>query len=257
MKKEYGKNYYVVKADQVERHFDDNGFSRTELLPGIYDGGIRSYKCFLKAGCKVSPELYKDKGVVILFGQGKGVLKDKDGDHAITELAFYVPDFDMDTYEIRAEEEMEFVVNVIEFNQWDWEGFHSWHIGLPYFRLHSQCVPYVQDCKGPNTEARMVLCPKWFGRVLMGTTRADGEGTVEKGHPAVHQWNYCVGNSDFTMSVGYKDQNNMENVNHKAGDWSFIPAGADHDLVSEPGKEVYYVWFEHFTDEKKFVKPEN
>ena len=50
MKKEYGKNYYVVKADQVERHFDDNGFSRTELLPGIYDGGIRSYKCFLKAG---------------------------------------------------------------------------------------------------------------------------------------------------------------------------------------------------------------
>ena len=90
----------------------------------------------------------------------------------------------------------------------------------------------------------------------MGTTRADGEGTVEKGHPAVHQWNYCVGNSDFTMSVGYKDQNNMENVNHKAGDWSFIPAGADHDLVSEPGKEVYYVWFEHFTDEKKFAKPE-
>ena len=135
MKKEYGKHYYVVKADQVERHFDDNGFSRTELLPGIYDGGIRSYKCFLKAGCKVSPELYKDKGVVILFGQGKGVLKDQDGDHAITELAFY--------------------------------------------------------------------------------------------------------------------------VNHKAGDWSFIPAGADHDLVSEPGKEVYYVWLEHFTDEKKFAKPEN
>ena len=73
MKNEYGKNYYVVKADQVEKHFDDNGFSRTELLPGVYDGGIRSYKCFLKAGCKVSPELYKDKGVVILFGQGKGV----------------------------------------------------------------------------------------------------------------------------------------------------------------------------------------
>ena len=70
MKKEYGKNYYVVKADQVERHFDDNGFSRTELLPGIYGGGIWSYKCFLKAGCKVSPEIYKDKGVVILFGQG-------------------------------------------------------------------------------------------------------------------------------------------------------------------------------------------
>jgi len=38
-------------------------------LPGVYDGGIKSYKCFLKAGCKVSPELYADKTVVILFRQ--------------------------------------------------------------------------------------------------------------------------------------------------------------------------------------------
>ena len=78
--------------------------------------------------------------------------------------------------------------------------------------------------------------------------------TSEKGHPAVHQWNYCVGNSDFSMSVGYKAENSMETVNHKAGDWSFIPAGADHDLVSEPGKEVYYVWFEHYTNEKQLKR---
>ena len=27
MKKEYDKNFYVVKAEDVEKHFDDNGFS--------------------------------------------------------------------------------------------------------------------------------------------------------------------------------------------------------------------------------------
>lgn len=130
--KTYDRNYYVVKADEVEKSFDANGFSKTELLPGVYEGGIKSYKCFLKAGSKISPELYGDKGVVIIFGKGKGVLTDSDGAHAITELAFYVPNFDKDPYEIAAEEEMEFVVNVIEFNEWDWQGYNAWHIRLPY-----------------------------------------------------------------------------------------------------------------------------
>ena len=183
-----------------------------------------------------------------------GELEDCDGVHAITELAFYVPFMDKEAYEIRAKEDMEFVFNVVEMNEYDKKGFDAWHIRLPYFRLHSECVQYIQDCKGPNTEARMILCQKWVGRIILGTTKANGEGTVEKGHPAVHQWNYCVGNSDFSMSVGYKKDNNMETINHKAGDWSFIPAGADHDLVSEPGKEVFYVWFEHYTDEELFKK---
>ena len=122
---------------------------------------------------------------------------------------------------------MEFVINVIESTSGIGKDFTP---GTLDFRI-SGCTANVchmsRTARDPIQKPRMVLCPKWFGRVLMGTTRADGEGTVEKGHPAVHQWNYCVGNSDFTMSVGYKDQNNMENVNHKAGDWSFIPAGAE------------------------------
>lgn len=252
--KQYEKNYYVVKADEMDVHYNEAGYAVTELLPGIYDGGIRSFKYFLKAGSRISPEKYADKGVILFFGKGLGELEDKNGIHAITELAFYVPDFANGDYEIRAKEDMEFVYNMIEMNEWDVQTYNAWHIRLPYFRLHSECVEYVQDCKGPNTEARMILCPKWFGRVILGTTRANGEGTTEKGHPAVHQWNYCVGSSDFTMSVGYKAENNMEQVNHKAGDWSFIPAGADHDLVSEPGKEVFYVWFEHYVNEKQFIK---
>lgn len=46
MKNEYGKNYYVVKADQVEKHFDDNGFSRTELLPGVYEAESEATSAF-------------------------------------------------------------------------------------------------------------------------------------------------------------------------------------------------------------------
>ena len=35
----------------------------------------------------------------------------------------------------------------------------------------------------------------------------------------------------------------------KPGDWSFIYAGKDHKLLAKPGKEVFYVWVEYFTDE--------
>lgn len=252
----YEKNFYVEKAADIaaRARFDENGFAMVELLEGVYHGGIRSYQCFLKAGHRVFLERYAEKGVIIFFGKGAGTLTDCDGIHEITEVAFYVPNFDQEAYEICAIEDMEFVWNVIEMNQWDRAAFDRWHIRLPYFRLHRECVPYVQDCKGPHTEARMVLCPKWFGRTILGTTRAVGEGTVEAGHPKVHQWNYCLGESDFHMSVGYKKDGQMETVSHHVGDWSFIPAGADHDLVADPGKEVYYIWFEHYTDEEAMAK---
>ena len=133
------------------------------------------------------------------------MLKDKEGEHAIMELAFMYLILIRDTYEIRAEEEMEFVINVIEFNQ---VGLGRISRLAHWTSVFQAAQPMRAICPGlQGTQYRSqngAVSPNGFGRVLMGTTRADGEGTVEKGHPAVHQWNYCVGNSDFTMSVGYK-----------------------------------------------------
>ena len=125
----------------------------------------------------------------------------------------------------------------------DWEDYAANHDRLPFFRTLSKCVKYDQDCKGPNTTSWHVLCSKKLGHVMIGVVRAIGEGTVEKGHPAVHQWNYCVGDSDFEMTV------DGVTVPHRAGEWSFIPAGADHSLVAKPGKEVFYVWVEYYSED--------
>ena len=63
MEREYPKNFYVEKAGDIaaRAQFDENGFAKVELLPGVYNGGIKSYKCFLKAGKKIAPKLYEDK----------------------------------------------------------------------------------------------------------------------------------------------------------------------------------------------------
>jgi len=241
---------YVARNENLVSEYDAAGFAMTEALPGTYEGGIRNFKCFLKAGCQVSPEMYADKLVLFFFGKGRAYITDQRDAYAIEELCFYAPEFDQNSYAIHAIEDMEFMMCVVEMNEWDWKVYNGSHVRLPFFNTVSKCIKYDQDCKGPNTTSWFVLIGQQLGRIMVGVVRANGEGTKEKGHPAVEQWNYCVGDSDFMMTV------DGETIRHQAGEWSYIPAGLDHDLVAEPGKEVYYVWFEHFTKERDFiVKP--
>ena len=238
---------YVVKNEDIHVKYDNYGFYMTELLPGTYEGGIRNYKCFLKAGYHISPELHKEDSAILMFGKGRGYIRTKEALHKITEEAFYAPDFDRVPYTIYAYEDMEFILSIVEMNQWDKEIFDSCHVRLPYFIQLSDAIIYDQDCKSENTSSWWILSPKQLGRIMVGVVRAVGGGTVEKGHPQVEQWNYCLGNSDFNMTVEDEPV-----VNHKGGEWSYIPAGYDHSLVAEPGKEVFYVWYEHYTREKDF-----
>lgn len=239
--------YYMVRDEEIEKKFDENGFFMTEVLKGTYDGGIRHYKCFLKAGCRVSPELFAEETVVVMFGKGKGYITSDCNLFQITEPAFYAPEFDKEPYTIHAVEDMEFMFSVVEMNPWDKEKYEECHVRLPFFMEYSDGQVYDQDCKGEHTTSWMILGAEQLGRIMIGVVRAVGEGTVEKGHPSVHQWNYCLGEADFTLKAG-----DEEPVNHRAGEFSFIPAGYDHALTAEPGKEVFYVWFEHFVRERDF-----
>lgn len=238
---------YVVKNEEIIPNYNENGFYMTELLPGTYEGGIRNYKCFLKAGCEISPELRRDETVLLMFGKGRGYVRSAKGVHNITELAFYVPDFDKDVYTIHGYDDMEFVISIIEMNEWDRELYQSCHVRLPFFTLYSNAIIYDQDCKGANTSSWWILSPKQLGRIMVGVVKGNGGGTVEEGHSRVAQWNYCIGETDFNMTVEDEPV-----VRHRGGDWSYVVAGYDHSLVAEPGKELFYVWYEHYIREKDF-----
>ena len=242
----------TVQVDRRNAHiiYDENGFAVSELLPGTYKGGIRNYRCNLQSGKCYSPKLYRDKIVILMFGKGRGYITDTKDAYHIEELCFYAPEFDKTSYTVYAIEDVEFIVSVVDMNQWDWEVYNGSHARLPFYRTISKCSIYDQDCKGPGTSSWNVLQGRQLGRIMIGVVRSFGNGTREKGHSAVHQWNYCLGHSNFNLTVG---KDTIETV---AGDWSYIPAGEDHELVADPDKEAYYVWFEHFAKEKDFiVKP--
>ena len=233
--------YYIARASEIKPKYDENGFYLTELLKGTNDS-VHNFKGFLKAGAEISPELWKDKVVLYMFGKGCGYVADQNAVYNIDEeVSFYFPDFDKNQYRIHAFEDMEFILSVADMEDYDWTDYKSSHLRLPYFRQLSKCPRYDQDCKGANTNSWHVLNPKQLGHVILGVVRAVGEGTNEKGHPAVHQWNYCLGNADFELTV------NGESTHTVAGDFSYIPAGNDHSLLAQPGKEVFYVWYEEYT----------
>ena len=114
-------SYFIVRNEDIDIRCDENGFFQTEVLAGSYDGGVRNYKCFLKAGCEISPKLYHDETVVYMFGKGRGYVTDTKEAHNITELSFYLPNFDVDPFTIHAVDDMEFIMSVVEMNPWDKE----------------------------------------------------------------------------------------------------------------------------------------
>lgn len=240
-------SYYIARETDNGTEYNEEGYAVKELLPGTYQGGIRNYKYYLKAGCEICPELQAEDMVLIMFGKGKGYILSDSEVYDVTEPAFFVPDFAKEAYTVHALEDMEFVLSTIKMNRWDKEKFNECHNRLPFFRLYTDGDVYDQSCKGPNTTSWLILGTEQLGRIMVGVVRAVGEGTVEAGHPQVEQWNYCLGDSDFWLKAG-----DDEPVRHVAGEFSYIPAGYDHSLVADPGKEVFYVWYEHYTRERDF-----
>ena len=45
----------MLDNKDIDVKYDENGFFRTEVLAGSYYGGIRNFKCFLKAGNGMQP----------------------------------------------------------------------------------------------------------------------------------------------------------------------------------------------------------
>ncbi len=224
-----------------------NGYGEVEWIPGSHPL-VHSFKCELKAGHTVKPERFEDKTVVYCFVKGTGYITTSEKAYNIQEISFFVPDFNHDTYAIYASTDLEIMKFVIDMLESDKAKYRSSHMVLPMFKPLSAGEKYTQSCKGPHTTSWSIINPNKIGRILMGVVKGigPGEGTIEKGHPSVDQWNYILEGSDILMDVA------GEKVNHHEGELSYIYAGPDHSLVpAGEGKLAFYIWFEHQTAEYK------
>ena len=218
-----------------------NGYGEAAWLHEVHPL-VHGYKCVLKAGHDVSPKTYKDKTVVFIFSYGTGYITNGKKAYNIEGVCFFVPDFDHDKYTIHAAEDMEYMMVVVDMVESDLAAYEDTHAILPTFKRLEDCEEYTQSCKGPHTHSWSVIHKGNLARVLIGVVKAEGanEGTFEKGHPSVDQWNYSLPGADFELTVG------DETIHQGEGEWSYVTTGVDHQLT---GKCAFYVWFEHMTSE--------
>lgn len=241
---------YVRKQD-IPMDFKD-GYAQTEMLPGVYAGGVRAYRCELQAGCTARPPMYPGTLQVFCFTQGCGAITTPAEAFAINEVSFYVADPEA-TFAVHAATGMEFTMFVVTQTEHDQKRYRDFHVKMPHFQPLSACVQYCQECKSPATISYSIIPTKRLCRILMGAVEASAvgknapEGTFEEGHPAVAQWNVLFGNSDLHLTV------DGETVDLKTGDFSYVPAGLDHSLECLPGQELHYIWFEHYVQEVDYL----
>lgn len=239
----------MIKNADIVRNYGDDGIFSIELLPGVYDGPMRTFKYFMKAGSSISPEGYANKAVVCVFRDGTGYIEGKDGGFSIKGLCFYAPDHEKSEYTIHATSDLEFIMCICDMDDYDFEREAECSVYLPFFRTFDQAYNYEQYCKSEGMHSKSVMfgdCGR-LGKITIGIVYGYDAGTIEKGHPEVHQFNYAFGDDcDFTLTV---DGVSNKLFRHVAGDYSFVNAqgGPDHSLVSSPGKQCSYVWIEVYT----------
>jgi len=237
---------HVNKEDIVLKF--QNGFAQTEMLAGTYDGGVHAYRCALKASSVVTPVIYPNTLQILCLTDGKGAVITPERAYVINEVSFYVAD-PASVFTIHAATDMVYTMFVVKQTVHDLERYEAFHLAVPFFCSLSECVEYCQSCKTPNSRSWSVIPTKRLCRVLMGVAEASGdrEGSNEVGHPAVAQWNVPYGDTNLTLTV------DGESIDQKSGDFSYVPAGLDHSLLTKPGKSLHYIWFEHYVQEVDYL----
>lgn len=242
---------HYIKKSEIQLELQ-NGYGQRELLAGTYEGGVRAFRCKLKAGCCVKIEIVPGTLQIFCLTDGKGAIITPEKSFSIDEVSFYVAEPDSEIT-FHAATDMEYTMFNVEQKAGDIERYNEFHMKLPFFRGLSQCTEYCQECKSENTRSFSVIPTKRLCRILMGVVEVNAvkssepEGCIEKGHPAVAQWNIPFGESDMLVTI------DGESVDHEGGDFSYVPAGLDHSLQCKPGKTCRYIWFEHYIQERNYL----
>ena len=134
-----------------------------------------------------------------------------------------------------------FIKKLSEQDKKDMEEFPDKNKYNIYFTKFSDCQPYTEKIKSPNTVSRMVLPGDIIPRVALGTVKASGPDRVGSHiHAMLDQLFLGLAGNDITVRA--------DGTSIKLGEFSLlhIPLGSAHGVSVEKNKQMYYLWMDFF-----------
>lgn len=114
-----------------------------------------------------------------------------------------------------------------------------------YYAKFTDCEPYTEPIKSPNTISRTILPNKYIPRIAMGTVQTKGPDKVgAHAHPMLEQ--LFLGLSENNCTV-YADDAKIDFPQYSV---LHIPIGSSHSVSVEKDEVMYYVWMDFFLDKK-------
>jgi len=114
-----------------------------------------------------------------------------------------------------------------------------------YYAKFTDCQPYTEPIKSPNTISRTILPNTYIPRIAMGTVQTIGPDRVgAHEHPMLEQ--LFLGLSKNNCKV-YADDATIDFGQYAV---LHIPLGSRHSVSVEKDEIMYYVWMDFFLDKK-------
>lgn len=115
----------------------------------------------------------------------------------------------------------------------------------PYFAKFSDCQPYSEAIKSPNTVSRTILSNEYIPRIAMGTVHTTGPDKVAAHeHPMLEQLFLGLSGNNCTVYA------NAEKAEFPSFSMLHIPLGSRHSVSVEKDEIMYYVWMDFFLDKE-------
>jgi len=239
------KSSREIQMQNLKMTFSDGRKSFSEeLLHGeISDTKIEHFA--FEGPVSKSLKLSKDSTNMFLFIKGNGTIEADTLNYDIVPESMALPmTYDAITLNIPEGETIHFVLFTKKLSKQDLLDLKSFPAENKYdmfFTKFSDCEPYTEKIKSPNTISRTVLPADILPRVSLGTVEVKGPDAVgAHKHPMLDQ--LFLGLTDNDIVVHADDKS----AELKAYSLLHIPIGSTHWATVGAGKKMYYLWMDFF-----------
>lgn len=218
---------------------------KEELLKGEIAGTKIEHFAFGETS-KQAISISKDSVSMFFFIKGNAVLKAGDKTFDIVPETIAVP-FETEnalTISVPKGEVLHLVRFTKLYSVQDLEDLKNFPKENKYdifFTKFSDCTPYTEKIKSPNTVSRTVLPADIVPRVSHGTVQTKGPDAVgAHEHPMLDQLFLGLTNNDIVVHA------DKYSTKMKAYSLLHIPIGSSHWASVNKGKTMYYLWMDFF-----------